>query len=93
MKIRVIPVEGETREIELGPTKGERSSAIAFKEIQKHVGGYIILWPGTNLVVDEDGLPKGLPVNPRASEAAGAQVVGNAVEILDDKDRRKLFGR
>lgn len=85
MKVKLIPVEGEIKEVELGKDQ--------FAEIQKLVGGYVVRYPRTNIIVDEDGLPKGLPINPRASEKVGGPVVGNAVEFLNDKDRAKLFGR
>ena len=49
------------------------------EEMQGHVGGYIapIPLPGKRIMlVDEDGMPKGLPVNPTATEIAGQRIVG-----------------
>lgn len=57
------------------------------EELQKHVGGYIELivrtncLPGNLMLVDEDGLSKGLEVNNRATLKAGRQIVGNAMIV------------
>lgn len=53
----------------------------SLEELQAHVGGYIerVNVPGighATFYADEDGLSKGLPENPRASEIAGQRIVG-----------------
>lgn len=56
-------------------------------ELQAHVGGYIEplyrtkCAAGNLMLVDEDGLSKGLPVNNRATLKAGRQIVGTALIV------------
>ena len=55
---------------------------LTLKELQKHVGGFIqiIALKGDLLmVVDEDGLSKGLPKNNHASDLAGQDIVGTVL--------------
>lgn len=64
--------------------KGEKWT---LAELQAHVGGYIEpiyrtkCAPGNLMLVDEDGLSKGLPVNNRATLKAGRQIVGTALIV------------
>lgn len=57
------------------------------EELQAHVGGYIEpiyrtkCAPGNLMLVDEDGLSKELPFNPRASLKAGRDIVGTALIV------------
>jgi hypothetical protein len=63
------------------PSKGGKFS---LKELQDLVGGYIerVRIPGNKvLIVDEEGIPKGLPFNRAATEATGRmhEIYGTAV--------------
>lgn len=63
------------------PSKGGKFS---LKELQDLVGGYIerVRLPGSMvLIVDEEGIPKGLPFNQLATDATHGQheIYGNAV--------------
>lgn len=52
------------------------------KEAQKIVGGYVemvSLSNGDQLLVDEDGLSKNLPINPDATALVGGLIVGPAL--------------
>lgn len=64
------------------PSKGGR---FTLEEVQKLVGGYVarVQLPdlGAVLLVDEDGIPKGLPLNPNASDVAGREIYGNALLV------------
>jgi hypothetical protein len=57
------------------------------EELQAHVGGYIEplyrthCQPGNLMLVDEDGLSKGLPPNNRATLKAGRPIVGTALIV------------
>jgi hypothetical protein len=58
-------------------------------EAQTHVGGYVqlvnsLIYPNTQLLVDEEGLCKNLPMNPLASRVAGFMVVGPALVLTGD---------
>jgi hypothetical protein len=58
-------------------------------EAQNFVGGYVQLvgsqiYPNTQLLVDEEGLCKNLPINPLASRVAGFMVVGPALVLTGD---------
>jgi hypothetical protein len=68
--------------------KAERPT---LEEAQEFVGGYVQLfesriYPKTQLLVDEDGLCKSLPINPIASRIAGTFIVGPAL-ILSGEAR------
>ena len=59
------------------------------KQMQEAVGGWIEIVPlphDTNLmmVVNEEGLLEGLPVNIFASAIAGQHIVGNALFVPDE---------
>lgn len=64
-----------------------KGSKWTLEELQKHVGGYVEViartncLPGNMMLVDEDGLSKGLEVNNRASLKAGRKIVGNALIV------------
>lgn len=63
------------------PSKGKKFS---LEEVQKLVGGYVerlrVPEPGgAVLLVDEEGIPKGLPLNRNASEVAGREIYGDAL--------------
>jgi len=61
------------------PSKG---TAFTLPEVQEMVGGYVerVKLPGGMvLLVNEEGLIRGLPGNKAASEAAGMPIVGDAV--------------
>ncbi len=72
----LINADGTGREVL--PKKGKEFS---LEELQGFVGGYIELvrYFGGQMMVNEDGRPKGLPVNIRASELAGMPIVGPVV--------------
>lgn len=68
---------------ELAPRNGQR---FTLAELQEVVGGYIeivlrgrAIPRGSCLVVNEEGMLDGLPVNERASEMAGQTIVGNVL--------------
>jgi len=62
-----------------------------FPQIQKFVGGYVEMLvikvdgKRAQLCINEEGLLRRLPPNPRASAIAGKLIVGNAV-LLTGKD-------
>lgn len=57
----------------------------SLEDMQKWVGGYVqILQAGDGrafVLCDEDGQPKGLPLNQHASMVAGRPIVGPAVVV------------
>jgi hypothetical protein len=60
------------------------------REVQKMVGGYVEvvrLRDGRIMLVDEEGLLKGLPLNRAASRMAGRPIVGEALVMPDDMFR------
>ena len=66
----------------------EKSESPSLEEAQEFVGGHLTMAPIYNppkdekniqLLVDEDGISKKLPVNPNASLTAGYQILGNAL--------------
>jgi len=74
--VRILGANGtdETIQIDKKPT---------LEQMQKWVGGYIIEFKpwrkGFQLWVDEDGIPKQLPVNGKASGLVGETIYGTAV--------------
>ena len=72
-----------------GPVCNEFTPAgkkLTLEEAQKAVGGYVTYMPmpgvkGYKMLVDEDGLPRGLPFNVLASFLAKQPVVGNALVV------------
>ena len=53
-------------------------------EVQALVGGYVEMIPvsrNISLLVDEDGRPKGLPINQVASQIYGMMLVGHVLVI------------
>lgn len=91
MKIFLIRPDNTGKEI-----KPEEWKKLPVDGLQSLVGGYVehIRFKGSRAVcgdevftsgemyVDEDGRAKGLPVNPRASEIFGAQILGNVVVVF-----------
>jgi hypothetical protein len=83
-KPKVMPIaivykaDGETKNVE--PKNGIR---FMLEELQEYVGGYIelvhLMEPKYYLLVNEDGLLRGLPLNKAASVIAGRRIVGDAV--------------
>lgn len=60
------------------------------REVQKMIGGYVevvYLRDGRIMLVDEEGLLKGLPLNRAASRMAGRPIVGNALVMPNDMFR------
>ena len=60
------------------------------REVQKMVGGYVevvYLRDGRIMLVDEEGLLKGLPLNRAASRMAGRPIVGEALVMPNDMFR------
>ena len=62
----------------------EHGPHFSFKELQRAIDGFVTLMPMPGItdyvmVVDEDGLPRGLADNPVASALAQQRVVGVAV--------------
>ena len=74
---RLMKVDGSIEAVKLPTTTNER-----LKVLQGLVGGYIEVVPayaGNLLIVNEEGLLEGLPLNTTASVAVGRQIVGDAV--------------
>lgn len=68
-------------------------TADTLKEKQDAVGGYIeVVYTraGKVLIVNEEGLIKGLPFNAKASEIAGQQIVGDVI-CLNEEDYHKFL--
>lgn len=86
----LIQPNGDTQEIQ------PQGKSFTIKELQGLVGGYIVrvrLADGRCLVVDEDGLPKQLPLNRAATELAqlpGDVLVGPAV-VLTAQEQKGVF--
>lgn len=77
---------GKARALKRAPT---------FAEAQAHVGGFIetVTLPGVGvLLVNEDGLSKGLPLNLTASRLAGKPLVGNVVLLETKADIKRTLG-
>lgn len=67
----------------------------AFELVAQQVGGYLTFFPLANggaVAVDEDGIPRQLPLNALASAMVRQTVLGTAV-VLDRDERARLFGR
>lgn len=65
-------------------TKTEyRKSKVSLEDAQKFVGGYVevVSLGKRQMLVNEEGLLIGLPVNPEASQLAGQMIVGNALVL------------
>lgn len=70
----------------------EKSESPTLEEAQDFVGGYLQMCPIMNapskepiqLMADEDGISKKLPVNPNATLTAGYPILGNCL-ILKGK--------
>ena len=63
----------------ISPKNGHK---FELEELWSLIGGYVETWNighGAVMLYDEDGHPKGLPVNPEASRIAGFPVVGTAI--------------
>jgi hypothetical protein len=80
---KLIKSNGEVTEVK--PVNGKKFS---LEELQKFVGGYIQKFKTTNkcFVLNEDGLPKGLPVNEKATDALYLECEGvrNVQDIVGD---------
>ena len=56
-------------------------------EAQEMIGGYVALAvdePDMQILVDEDGISKELPVNKEISKLLGTTFVGNAIILIGD---------
>jgi len=72
----VITADGQEKEVKIHP------DAKGFKQIQQIIGGFIVpikMPDGVVVWVDEDGLPKRLPVNRAVTAKVGQLIVGTAV--------------
>lgn len=61
--------------------------APTLEECQKFVGGLIAIVPlmdGSQMIVNEDGLPLDLPFNDKASQMAGQHLVGDVLVLRGD---------
>ena len=89
-------LQTETTEAAGGPTfEVLTESPPTLKELQEKVQGYVEVLPlkdGTQLCVNEDGMPLQLPLNKKATDISlevgpyGDPIVGNAV-LLKEKAR------
>jgi len=79
MAIRVIPAQGEP----FAPLVDKEPT---LEQLQNWVGGYIeVMTLGdTQLVFDEEGIWKRLPINHNASNVAGRTLVGNVVVLTKE---------
>ena len=62
----------------------DKKEEISLKSAQETVGGYVerVVCPdGSILLVNEEGLLHGLPVNKEASAIAGQTIVGNVIHF------------
>ena len=62
----------------------DKKEEISLKSAQETVGGYVerVRCPdGTFLLVNEEGVLYGLPVNEEASAIAGQMIVGNVIHF------------
>lgn len=80
-------IRADGTESELHGPKGPRSS-LTLEQLHEAVDGYIeivrpsitgTMPPGYVLVVNEEGMVDGLPINRRASALAGQPIAGNVV--------------
>jgi len=79
-----LPEQGEEPEFKVVDREEESPTS---EEAREFVGGYweiIHLRSGDQLIVNEDGRLKGLPINEEASELYGGWVVGNAIHLKGD---------
>lgn len=63
----------------ISPKSGRK---FELEEVWSLIGGYVQMWElghGAVMLFDEDGNPKGLPLNVEASRIAGFPVVGTAI--------------
>ena len=70
-----------------GPTVLELCTSPTLDTAQEIVGGFVelvCLQDGAQMLVDEEGLLKGLPYNTTASAMAGKPIVGNVILLRDD---------
>lgn len=87
---QLIQPNGDTSEVQ------PHGRSFTLQELQELVGGYVVrvrLSDGRCLVVDEDGLPKQLPLNRTATELAqlpGDFIVGRAV-LLTAQEQKEVF--
>lgn len=80
-----IPVQGRPKEV-----MPANNTDFKLREVQKLVGGYVevvYLRDGRIMLVDEEGLLKGAPLNRAASRMAGRPIVGNVVVMPNDMFR------
>lgn len=77
-----LKIEANGKETPISPANGSNYS---LREVQGHVGGLVELvrLRGTTdiMLVDEEGLLKGLPPNYKATALAGRVIVGTAIVI------------
>lgn len=75
----------------------ELALPITLEDAQKMVGGYVEVvhpkkMPTVIMLVNEDGLDKGLPPNLVASQFYGGVIVGNAIIIPRDQMKAAGWG-
>lgn len=77
MKAIVIRANGTEAEVK------PKGKTLTLEEMQAAVGGYIerVTIRGGEVYVDEDGIAKGLPLNLKASQMAGMDLLGNALVL------------
>jgi hypothetical protein len=77
-RAKVIGVDGSDRGF-------QTDNKLTLEELQELVGGYIQVvncWNGVEMIVNEDGLSLGLPINAKASKIYGHGTVVGAVVLL-----------
>jgi len=66
------------------PVIPEKGARFSLKELQDMVGGYVErlgLPKRAVMILNEEGIPKGLPFNEKASQIAGREIVGDVVVL------------
>ena len=83
MKTKKVAIIKPTGEVEEQDAKVFFADKGWFAKVQGIVGGYVepVRLGSTDLLVNEEGLLQGLPVNRTASMVAGRVIVGNAVLV------------
>jgi hypothetical protein len=89
--IFIVDAEGKTTLLD---PASSRSGMLLFRDIRQAIGAYtaevVRLKDGSVLLVDEDGLARGLPVNPKASKWAGCPIVGTVAFVPKGLVKRVL---
>jgi hypothetical protein len=84
IRITKIRVNGEQTVETIARVKGESPlDTVSWDDAQEFLGGWVEIIPSKKafLMVDDEGLVKGLPLNITASMISGQRIVGNAIMV------------